>query len=1454
MDLKTQLETVAKNHQALIQNFETKFNRLGDKQPGRPSGSLPSNTQPNPRGRNSKDYQPPQSRNEHVNVVFTKSGKSYDPPDNPNDQQNNSKTLINFDSDDEDDKPTPQPKTQLPKPVKETPIAENMLVKVGKFTFLADFVILEMEEDSKVPLILGRLFLHTADAVIRVKQIQLNLRVRMSHPVKFRPPLGCDRLVSKAKVIVNQVMVAILISISSDSSDESVGSCVLRVVLFGTIPTSILVISVVPAEVPITPADVIVASEVRAVSVISPIRVLDLVDYSFFYSDPSKDSLPVAPELPLVSPFLCYIDSKANSESEPAEQRLKRQESLTPSSDRPYRTHPNRPRKLLTARKRVGSFPVLRLAWSRVSHHSSDRHSLLEFTSDSSSSSSSSDYSSDISSGSSLDSSSVHSLECNTSSFYALEVCTIVYSLPTYGIKVILDSSSERSLDLFSPSVGPSRKRCRSPTTSVPSSTPVLRSIAPALADLLPRKRFRDSYSSEAREEEHMEIGTSYTKTVADVGASNGVRVPTEDGFGMGVEVSTSDIREDEEEFEVKTSPGGTMEIVVDPLATGGNSESTRGDAPDLEGTLYDISHYMSEEEFRQVRRDRDDTQRRLRRTITNTRSGMTPVAIKEMINRRVTKSLENHEANKNIELGNNNDEGGNENGNGNGKGGGNGNGNGNHNENDRDARHVVRECTYQDNCGQQPPFKRQNVKGHNVPRAYTAGNNERRVYNDHYLSATSAALVARAPYRLALSELQELSTQLQELSDNRFIRPSSSPWRSSVFFVKKKDGSFRMCIDYRELNKLTGKNRYPLSRIDNLFDQLQGSSVYSKIELRYFYHQLRVRDEDILKTAFKTRYGHYDFQVMPFGPTNALAVFMDLINRVCKPYLDKFMIVFIDDILIFSKSKEEHAEHLKLILELLKKEELYAKFSKCKFWLSKSSGDVFDLTGDEDPTDEDGDTRMDDLTGILASLGGEIYSGGKKSQESNSDNTGGTTVGEAIGACSGGIVMRCQNIVRKVGGKIILKFKSRMVGRGHRAVNNPALGSVGRFLESEVVAARNEQQGKDVASWWLRYSKEKELNMRQRRWLEFLSDYDCEIRYHPRKANVEARKEENYKTKDLGGMIKNLDPCADGTLCLRNKSWIPYFGDLRTLIMHESQKSKYSIHHGSNKMYQDLKNLYWWPNMKSEIATYVIAKTSSGPDAIWVIVDRITKSAHFLPMKATDSVEKLMRQYLKKVVSRHGVSVSIISDLDSKFTSHFWQLLNKALDFSKIARLVTKLLEKDTPFEFDDECQKAFELLKEKLTCTPVVVIPNWNLPFELMCDANDFAVGAVLGQKDAPKHLFKKQDAKPRLIRWILLLKEFDIEIKDRKSTENVAADHLSRNENEEISDDSKVDGKFPRETLMEINTRDEPWFADFANYLVADIIPKGMTYQQKNKFFSDLKHYFLEEPYLFKVCFDV
>ncbi|XP_052726212.1 uncharacterized protein LOC128194685 [Vigna angularis] len=200
----------------------------------------------------------------------------------------------------------------------------------------------------------------------------------------------------------------------------------------------------------------------------------------------------------------------------------------------------------------------------------------------------------------------------------------------------------------------------------------------------------------------------------------------------------------------------------------------------------------------------------------------------------------------------------------------------------------------------------------------------------------TTAAPISVQPYRMAPAELVELKKQIEELMDKRFIRPSVSPWGAPVLLVKKKDGSSRLYIDYRQLNKLTIKNKYPLPRIDDLLDQLNGASVFSKIDLRSGYHQIRVKEGDIQKRAFRSRYGHYEYVVMPFGVTNAPAVFMDYMNRIFRPYLDKFVVVFIDDILIYSKSCEEHEEHLRLVLGVLRERELYAKLTKCEFWMKE--------------------------------------------------------------------------------------------------------------------------------------------------------------------------------------------------------------------------------------------------------------------------------------------------------------------------------------------------------------------------------------------------------------------------------------------------------------------------------------------------------------------------------------
>ncbi|GJX00315.1 putative reverse transcriptase domain-containing protein [Tanacetum coccineum] len=481
------------------------------------------------------------------------------------------------------------------------------------------------------------------------------------------------------------------------------------------------------------------------------------------------------------------------------------------------------------------------------------------------------------------------------------------------------------------------------------------------------------------------------------------------------------------------------------------------------------------------------------------------------------------------------------------------------------------------------------------------------------------ASPVDRAPYRLAPSEMKELSEQLKELSYKGFIRPSSSPWGTPVLFVKKKDGSFRMCIDYRELNKLTVKNRYPLLRIDDLFNQLQGSSVYSKIDLKSGYHQLRVREEDIPKTAFRTCYGHYEFQVMPFGLINAPAVFMDLMNRVCKPYLDKFVIVLIDDILIYLRNKREHEEHLKLILELLKKEELYAKFSMCEFWIPKlqflshvigSQGIHVDPAKIESIKDWASPKSPTEIRQFLGLAGAPIL---------------------ALPEGSEDFIVYCDASTK--GLDAVLMQREKVIAYASRQLKIHEKNYTTHDLELGAVVFslklwRHYLYGTKCTVFTDHKSlqhnlNQKELNMRQRRWLELLSDYDCEIRYHPGKANVvadalsrkerepqlrvqalvmtiglnlpkqifdaqtKARKPENIKNEDVGGMLienskdpkklrtEKLEPRADGTLCLNGRSWLPYYGDLRTVIMHESYKSKYSIHPGSEKMYQDMKKLY---------------------------------------------------------------------------------------------------------------------------------------------------------------------------------------------------------------------------------------------------------------------------------------
>ncbi|GJR02568.1 putative reverse transcriptase domain-containing protein [Tanacetum coccineum] len=502
---------------------------------------------------------------------------------------------------------------------------------------------------------------------------------------------------------------------------------------------------------------------------------------------------------------------------------------------------------------------------------------------------------------------------------------------------------------------------------------------------------------------------------------------------------------------------------------------------------------------------------------------------------------------------------------------------------------------------------------------------------------------VVRIPYGNETFDRRsdKVSEQLQELLEKGFIRPSSSPQGAPVLFVKKKDGSFRMCIDYRELNKLTFKNRYPLPRIDDLFNQLQGLSMYSKIDLRSGYHQLRIKEEDIPITAFRTRYGHFEFQVMPFGLTNAPTVFMDSMNRVCKPYLDNFVIVFTDDILVYSKDKEEHEKHLKIILELLKKERLYAKFSKCDFWLDSVQflGHVIDRNGVHvDPAKIEAirnwaaPTTPTEVRQFLGLAGyyrrfiegfsliskplTKLTQKDKKYEWGKEEDEAFQLLKQKL--CSAPIlalpegtedfVVYCDASLKGYGAVLmqrekVIAYASRQlkVHEENYTTHDLELGAVVFALRlwrhylygTKCVVFTDHKSLQYILN-------QKELNMRQRRWIELLSDYDCEIRYHPGKANVvadalsrkerikplrvralmmtvhndlpkqileaqkEAMKKKNVKAKNLGRLIKQIfEFHPDGTRCFGNRVWLPRFGGLRDLIMHESHKSQYAIPSG---------------------------------------------------------------------------------------------------------------------------------------------------------------------------------------------------------------------------------------------------------------------------------------------------
>lgn len=665
------------------------------------------------------------------------------------------------------------------------------------------------------------------------------------------------------------------------------------------------------------------------------------------------------------------------------------------------------------------------------------------------------------------------------------------------------------------------------------------------------------------------------------------------------------------------------------------------------------------------------------------------------------------------------------------------------------------------------------------------------------------AAPISKAPYRMAPAELKELKSQLEELLNKGYIRPSVSPWGAPVLFVKKKDGTMRLCIDYRELNKVTIKNRYPLPRIDDLFDQLKGARIFSKIDLRSGYHQLRIKEEDIPKTAFRTRYGHYEFIVMPFGLTNAPAAFMDLMNRTFQPYLDQFVVVFIDDILVYSGSQGDHKQHLRVVLDTLRKERLYAKLSKCEFWLNSVSflGHVISNNGVAvDPQkikailDWSRPTNVTEVRSFLGLAGyyrrfvedfSRIaqpltnlmkktvrFQWNDKCERAFEELKKRLTTAPVLTLPIEGVEYEIYSDASREGLGCVLMQERKVIAYASRQLKNHEKNYPTHDLElAAVVFAlkiwRHYLFGVPCKIYTdhksLKYIfTQKELNLRQRRWLELLKDYDLEILYHEGKANVVAdalsRKPRStinstlVVSKELCNEFRRLqieiinqpvrgqlhalqaqptifdeiltvqqhDPYLEklkktvmeggapgfvvqenGGLYYKGRWCVPNDSQIKKKILEEAHTTPYSVHPGEVKLYKDLRQHFWWANMRREVAEFVakcltcqkikidhrkpggllqplevpewkwesismdfvtgLPPTLKGSNTVWVIVDRLTKVARFIAMKNTWTMEQMANAYVKEIVRLHGVPKSIVSDRDTRFQAHFWKRLQEA-------------------------------------------------------------------------------------------------------------------------------------------------------------------------------------------------
>ncbi|GJP51499.1 hypothetical protein CLOM_g10662, partial [Closterium sp. NIES-68] len=641
-----------------------------------------------------------------------------------------------------------------------------------------------------------------------------------------------------------------------------------------------------------------------------------------------------------------------------------------------------------------------------------------------------------------------------------------------------------------------------------------------------------------------------------------------------------------------------------------------------------------------------------------------------------------------------------------------------------------------------------------------------------------------RAPYRLSPTELTDMKKQIEYLLAKGLIRPSTSPYGAPVLFTPKPDGSLRMCIDYRALNKQTIKNKYPIPRIDDMLDQLRGATVFSKLDLRSGYWQIRMADNSIHKTALRTRYGSYEYLVMPFGLTNAPATFQAEMNHILRPLLDECVVVYLDDILIYSRDMKQHDEHLRRVFEILRRERFYVKLSKSEFALEKVQflGHMVSAQGVHvDPKKieavrtwktPENVKELQQFLGfanyynrfvpqyakIAAPLTNLLkkntpYKWEPKHQEAIEQLKQARTSApvlilpdpepdyvieaDASDQAVGAVLMQDQG-----NGLQPIAYLSKKL---HGAeLNYPIHDKDALAIIIAFKAWRCYLEGRRTTVYTdhcsLKYLKtQPNLSRRQVRWIDFLeTHFHYDIVYKPWDSDIAYRKGST-------------------------KIWVPNYPHLRQLLLEEYHDVLYAGHFGSNKTLTGIAKHYYWPHLAEDVLKFVtsydtcqrmksskqkkagllqplpvpeqpwqvvsldfitgLPPTSSGHDAILVVIDKFSKMGHFIPTHTTTRTEETTQLFVRYIISQHGIPTTLIFDRDPKFTSKFWKEL--------MSLLGTKLAMSSAYHpQTDGQTERLNQIVEQLLRAACKDEISKWDLHLPVLEFAYNIATHAATGQ----------------------------------------------------------------------------------------------------------------------------